>query len=61
LPSFALVGLADTEVKESRKRVRAALQTSGPEFPHNKRIAVRSAPSRDPALRPPQRRRDPDG
>jgi predicted ATPase with chaperone activity len=24
LPSFALVGLADTEVKESRKRVRAA-------------------------------------
>jgi hypothetical protein len=28
LPSFTLVGLADTEVKESRERVRAALQTS---------------------------------
>ena len=25
LPSFTLVGLADTEVKESRERVRAAL------------------------------------
>jgi magnesium chelatase family protein len=29
LPSFTLVGLADTEVKESRERVRAALQQSG--------------------------------
>src|SRR5207248_237338 len=27
LPSFTLVGLADTEVKEARERVRAALQT----------------------------------
>jgi magnesium chelatase family protein len=35
LPSFTLVGLADTEVKEARERVRAALQTSGLEFPHN--------------------------
>ena len=38
LPSFTLVGLADTEVKESRERVRAALQQSGFAFPHNKRI-----------------------
>ena len=35
LPSFTLVGLADTEVKEARERVRAALQNSGLEFPHN--------------------------
>lgn len=38
LPSFTLVGLAETEVKESRERVRAALQQSGFAFPHNKRI-----------------------
>ncbi|MEP6739958.1 MAG: YifB family Mg chelatase-like AAA ATPase [Caldimonas sp.] len=45
LPSFTLVGLAETEVKESRERVRAALQTSGLEFPHNKRIIVNLAPA----------------
>ena len=45
LPSFTLVGLADTEVKESRERVRAALQTSGLEFPSNKRVIVNLAPA----------------
>lgn len=45
LPSFTLVGLADTEVKESRERVRAALHNSGLEFPHNKRITVNLAPA----------------
>ena len=45
LPSFTLVGLADTEVKESRERVRAALQQSGFGFPHNKRITVNLAPA----------------
>lgn len=45
LPSFTLVGLADTEVKEARERVRAALQTCGLEFPHNKRITVNLAPA----------------
>jgi magnesium chelatase family protein len=45
LPSFTLVGLADTEVKESRERVRAALQQSGFAFPHNKRITVSLAPA----------------
>ena len=45
LPSFTLVGLVDTEVKESRERVRAALQTSGLEFPHNKRVTVSLAPA----------------
>ena len=45
LPSFTLVGLADTEVKEARERVRAALAESGFAFPHNKRITVNLAPA----------------
>lgn len=45
LPNFFLVGLADTEVKEARERVRAALLTSGFDFPHNKRITVNLAPA----------------
>ena len=45
LPSFTLVGLADIEVKESRERVRAALQQSGFAFPHNKRVTVNLAPA----------------
>ena len=45
LPSFTLVGLADTEVKESRERVRAALHSSGLEFPSNKRITVNLSPA----------------
>ena len=45
LPSFTLVGLAETEVKESRERVRAALTTSGLNFPHNKRVTVNLAPA----------------
>jgi len=48
LPSFTLVGLAETEVKESRERVRAALQNSGLAFPHNKRITVNLAPAELP-------------
>ena len=45
LPSFTLVGLAETEVKESRERVRSALLQSGFAFPHNKRITVNLAPA----------------
>jgi magnesium chelatase family protein len=45
LPSFTLVGLADTEVKEARERVRAALVNSGFAFPNNKRITVSLAPA----------------
>lgn len=48
LPSFTLVGLADTEVKESRERVRAALASSGLPFPHNKRVTVNLAPAELP-------------
>lgn len=45
LPSVTLVGLADTEVKEARERVRAALANSGLSFPHNKRVTVSLAPA----------------
>lgn len=45
LPSFTLVGLADTEVKEARERVRSAIANSGLEFPNNKRITVNLAPA----------------
>ena len=45
LPSFTLVGLAETEVKEARERVRSALQNSGLDFPTNKRITVNLAPA----------------
>jgi len=51
LPSFTLVGLADTEVKEARERVRAALITCGLGFPHNKRITVNLAPADLPKVK----------
>lgn len=45
LPSFTLVGLADTEVREARERVRSAIVHSGLEFPSNQRITVNLAPA----------------
>ncbi|WHZ09825.1 MAG: AAA+ ATPase superfamily protein YifB/ComM, associated with DNA recombination [Burkholderiaceae bacterium] len=45
LPSFTLVGLAETEVKEARERVRSAILNAGLAFPHNKRITVNLAPA----------------
>jgi len=44
LPGFTIVGLADTEVKEAKDRVRAALQNGGFEFPAQ-RITVNLAPA----------------
>jgi len=44
LPSFTIVGLPETEVKESKDRVRAALQNARFEFP-SKRITVNLAPA----------------
>ncbi|MCC6972134.1 MAG: ATP-dependent protease, partial [Phycisphaerales bacterium] len=44
LPSFTVVGLADTEVKEARERVRAAIQNARFEFPAS-RITVNLAPA----------------
>lgn len=44
LPAFSIVGLPDTEVKESRDRVRAAIIQSGFDFPA-KKITVNLAPA----------------
>lgn len=47
LPAFNLVGLPDVEVRESRDRVRAAIQTAGFEFPMRK-LTVNLAPAEFP-------------
>lgn len=44
LPFFAVVGMTDTAVQESRERVRAAIRNSGFEFPM-RRVAVSLAPA----------------
>jgi magnesium chelatase family protein len=44
LPAFAMVGLPETEVKEARDRVRAAIQNGGYEMPAQ-RITVNLAPA----------------
>lgn len=44
MPTFSIVGLAETSVKESKERVRAAIINSGFEFPV-KRITVNLAPA----------------
>src|SRR3954463_3527872 len=47
LPAFTIVGLPETEVKEAKDRVRAALQNARFEFP-NRRITVNLAPAELP-------------
>jgi magnesium chelatase family protein len=44
LPAFAMVGLPEAVVRESKERVRAALVTSGFEFPAG-RITVNLSPA----------------
>src|SRR3989338_1505630 len=44
LPNFTIVGLPETEVKESKDRVRAALQNCQFDFP-SRRITVNLAPA----------------
>jgi magnesium chelatase family protein len=44
LPSFTIVGLPDSAVKESRERVRSAILNSGLDFP-SRRITVNLAPA----------------
>ena len=44
LPTFAVVGLPDSTVRESRDRVRSAIQHSGFQFPE-RRITVNLAPA----------------
>ncbi len=44
IPSFEIVGLCGSDIKESRERVRAAVRSSGYEFP-NGRITANFAPA----------------
>ncbi len=44
LPSFAIVGMAETAVRESRERVRSALLNAGFEYPQ-RRITVNLSPA----------------
>jgi magnesium chelatase family protein len=44
LPSYEIVGLGDTAVKESRERVRSAIKNSGLNYPME-RITVNLAPA----------------
>ncbi|HRL12665.1 MAG TPA: magnesium chelatase domain-containing protein, partial [Aggregatilineales bacterium] len=44
LPSFTIVGLPSSEVKESRERVRSAIRNSGLQFP-NKAYVVNLSPA----------------
>lgn len=44
LPAFAIVGMPETAVKESKERVRSAILNSGLEFP-TRRITVNLAPA----------------
>jgi magnesium chelatase family protein len=46
LPGFTIVGLPDEACRESRDRVRAAILSSGCEWPSTKRVTVNLAPSR---------------
>lgn len=49
LPGFAIVGLPETAVKESKERVRSAILNSGLEFPM-RRITVNLAPADLPKI-----------
>ena len=44
MPSFEIVGLPDTAIKESKERVRSAIKNSGKVYP-NKKITVNLAPA----------------
>ena len=44
LPDFAIVGLPDTSVKESKERIKTAIKNSGIEFPSRK-ILINLAPA----------------
>src|ERR1019366_7608042 len=51
LPAFAVVGLADTAVREARDRVRTAILNSGFDFPA-RRITASLAPADVPKIGP---------
>ena len=52
LPAFNLVGLPETEVRESRERVRAALKNAQFGFATLRRITVTSRRLICPSVRP---------
>ncbi|MGI5842332.1 MAG: YifB family Mg chelatase-like AAA ATPase [Christensenellales bacterium] len=51
LPSFDIVGLADTSVKEAKERVRSAIKNSALEYPINK-VTINLAPADTKKQRP---------
>jgi magnesium chelatase family protein len=51
LPAFAIVGLADTAVREARERIKAAILNSGYEFPA-RRMTANLAPGDVPKVGP---------
>src|ERR1700720_3870147 len=51
LPAFAIVGLADTAVREARERIQAAILNSGYQFPA-RRITANLAPGDVPKAGP---------
>lgn len=51
LPSFAIVGLPDKAIEESKERVRSAIKNSGCDFP-SKRIIVNLSPADLPKVGP---------
>lgn len=51
LPSFDLVGLADTAIKESKERVKSAIKNSGYNYPASK-ITINLAPADQKKERP---------
>jgi magnesium chelatase family protein len=51
LESFSLVGLPDTSVREAKQRVKAAIISTGREFPH-RQITVNLSPEGYPSGKP---------
>ena len=45
IPSFTIVGLPDSAIKESRERVISAIKNSGYRFLYNRRITINLAPA----------------
>jgi magnesium chelatase family protein len=45
IPSFTIVGLPDSAIKESRERVISAIKNSGFQFLYNRRITINLAPA----------------
>ncbi|OAJ34588.1 Competence protein ComM [Piscirickettsiaceae bacterium NZ-RLO1] len=46
LPGFTIVGLPDAAVKESRERVRSAIQNSGFNFPQRRTLRAKECKAR---------------